>query len=144
MGISLLRLPTDTPWERICVSEDILDSRICDEHLPSKKRTSIAFSNLWLELISFNSSSASFANGGGLLVFPGEEKYCPMEDGVIEGPITTIHMANFRSGAQDHLCLTMAKILGLKTLVDEEVLNIVSQDLFQHDLQLRRFCGHRK
>lgn len=37
-----LSLPTDIPWERICVTEDMMDRRICDERLPAKWQTSIA------------------------------------------------------------------------------------------------------
>ena len=37
-----LSLPTDIPWERICVTEDMMDRRICDRRLPAKWQTSIA------------------------------------------------------------------------------------------------------
>jgi hypothetical protein len=37
-----LSLPTDIPWERICVTEDMMDRRICDERLPAKWQTSLA------------------------------------------------------------------------------------------------------
>lgn len=37
-----LSLPTDIPWERICVTEDMIDRAICDTRLPPKWQTSIA------------------------------------------------------------------------------------------------------
>ena len=37
-----LGLPTDIPWKRICVSEDMLDRILCDEPLPPKWQSSIA------------------------------------------------------------------------------------------------------
>lgn len=37
-----LNLPTDIPWERICVSNDMIDSKICDRKTPKRWRSSIA------------------------------------------------------------------------------------------------------
>lgn len=37
-----LSLPTDIPWERICVTKDMIDRSICDPRLPPKWQTSIA------------------------------------------------------------------------------------------------------
>ncbi len=37
-----LALPTDIPWERICVTEDMIDRAICDARLPPKWQTSLA------------------------------------------------------------------------------------------------------
>ena len=37
-----LNLPTDIPWERVCVTEDMIDPRICDARLPAKWQTSMA------------------------------------------------------------------------------------------------------
>ncbi|MBP6238446.1 MAG: hypothetical protein KA536_20005 [Saprospiraceae bacterium] len=37
-----LNLPTDIPWERICVTEDMIDPIVCDERLPAKWQTSMA------------------------------------------------------------------------------------------------------
>lgn len=37
-----LNLPTDIPWERICVTEDMMDRVVCDERLPAKWQTSLA------------------------------------------------------------------------------------------------------
>lgn len=42
MSTSFLRLPIDIPWERICVSADMLDPRICDREFPPKWQSSIA------------------------------------------------------------------------------------------------------
>jgi hypothetical protein len=37
-----LNLPTDVPWERICVTEDMIDRVVCDARLPAKWQTSLA------------------------------------------------------------------------------------------------------
>lgn len=37
-----LALPTDIPWKRICVSEDMLDRVVCDTTLPAKWQSSVA------------------------------------------------------------------------------------------------------
>ncbi|MCC5930578.1 MAG: hypothetical protein JJU28_15130 [Cyclobacteriaceae bacterium] len=37
-----LNLPTDIPWERICVTEDMIDPVVCDRRLPAKWQTSMA------------------------------------------------------------------------------------------------------
>ena len=37
-----LNIPTDIPWKRICVTEDMLDRRACDARLPPRWKTSIA------------------------------------------------------------------------------------------------------
>ena len=37
-----LNLPTDIPWERICVTEDMIDQVVCDNRLPAKWQTSMA------------------------------------------------------------------------------------------------------
>jgi hypothetical protein len=37
-----LNLPTEIPWERICVTEDMIDPRICDTRMPAKWQTSMS------------------------------------------------------------------------------------------------------
>ena len=37
-----LNLPTDIPWKRICVTEDMVDKKVCDDRLPSKWQSSLA------------------------------------------------------------------------------------------------------
>ena len=37
-----LNLPTDIPWERVCVTEDMIDRSICDGRAPGKWQTSLA------------------------------------------------------------------------------------------------------
>lgn len=37
-----LGLPTDIPWTRVCVSEDMIDRVICDDRLPGKWQSSLA------------------------------------------------------------------------------------------------------
>lgn len=42
MAIIGLNLPTEIPWERICVTKDMLDQGVCDNDRPGKWRSSIA------------------------------------------------------------------------------------------------------
>ena len=89
--------------------------------------------NVWAEPITFDNrgqpnkpiNDQSYANGDGVLFYPGEEKLHPDEDRGIPGPCSTVQLANFRRGLQDHLYLTMARELGLNSLVDEMVKAVV-------------------
>jgi hypothetical protein len=58
-------------------------------------------------------------------MYPGEEKLHPEQDRGIAGPVNTIQLANFRRGLQDHLYLTLARQLGLNSLINEELQAIV-------------------
>ncbi len=42
MSCFKLNLPTDIPWKRICVTEDMIDRVVCDKRLPAKWQTSLA------------------------------------------------------------------------------------------------------
>ena len=83
--------------------------------------------NVWADTVTFDNrgqpnkpiQDQSFANGDGVLMYPGEEKLHPDEDRGIAGPISTIQLANLRRGLQDHLILTMARKLGLNEVVDQ-------------------------
>lgn len=66
-----------------------------------------------------------YINGDGVLMYPGEEKLHPDQDRSIAGPISTIQLANFRRGLQDHLYLTLARQLGLNSLINEELQAVV-------------------
>ena len=37
-----LNLPTDIPWERVCVTEDMVDDAVCDRRFPPKWHSSLA------------------------------------------------------------------------------------------------------
>jgi hypothetical protein len=58
-------------------------------------------------------------------MYPGEERLHPDQDRGIAGPIATVQLANFRRGLQDHQYLSMARSLGLNSVVDEVVTAIV-------------------
>jgi hypothetical protein len=89
--------------------------------------------NVWANPVTFDNrsqpnkprSSQSFANGDGVLMYPGEEKLHVDESRGIAGPCSTIQLANFRRGLQDHQYLTMARQLGLNTLIDEVLQAVV-------------------
>jgi hypothetical protein len=89
--------------------------------------------NVWAETITFDNRRQSnrsiddqgYIHGDGVLVYPGEERLHPEEDRGIAGPIATVQLANFRRGLQDHQYLTMARNLGLGSLVDEVLTAIV-------------------
>lgn len=89
--------------------------------------------NVWANPITFDSRQpggrGSFANGDGVLIYPGEEKLHPEEDRGIAGPCSTIQLANLRRGLQDHQYLTLARKLGQTELVDRLVQRLVPRVL---------------
>ena len=66
-----------------------------------------------------------YINGDGVLMYPGEEKIHPDQDRGIAGPINTVQLANLRRGLQDHLYLTLARRLGLNSIIDEQLQAVV-------------------
>jgi hypothetical protein len=93
--------------------------------------------NVWANSITFDNrgqpnkplADQGYINGDGVLMYPGEEKIHPDEDRGIAGPVSTIQLANFRRGLQDHQYLTMARQRGLNSLI-EEVLKAVVPRVF--------------
>ena len=93
--------------------------------------------NVWLNPVTFDNrgqpnkptNDQNFANGDGVLLYPGEEKLHPEQDRGIAGPISTVQLANLRRGLQDHLYLTMARKLGLDAEV-QAVLQAVAPRVF--------------
>jgi hypothetical protein len=85
--------------------------------------------NVWADSVTFDSRNASgrgdFANGDGVLLYPGTDRLHPDQDRGIEGPISTLRMANLRRGLQDHLYLTLARKAGHEVLVNELLAAIV-------------------
>ncbi len=89
--------------------------------------------NVWADPITFDNRGQprkpipdqGFANGDGVLMYPGEEKVHPEEDRGIAGPCPTMQLANFRRGLQDHQYLTLARKLGLNDLVEETLKAVV-------------------
>lgn len=89
--------------------------------------------NVWVNPITFDNrgqpnkprASQSFANGDGVLMYPGEEEIHKEEDRGVAGPCSTIQLANFRRGLQDHQYLTMARKLGLDKIVAQSLQAIV-------------------
>src|ERR1700730_17203687 len=89
--------------------------------------------NVWANPITFDNrgqpnkplSSQSFANGDGVLMYPGEERLHREEDRGIAGPCATIQLASLRRGLQDHQYLTLARKLGLNALINEVLESVV-------------------
>lgn len=89
--------------------------------------------NVWLNPVTFDNrgqpnkptNDQNFANGDGVLLYPGEEKLHPEQDRGIAGPISTVQLANLRRGLQDHLYLTMARKLGLDAEVEAALQAVV-------------------
>jgi hypothetical protein len=83
--------------------------------------------NVWLNPVTFDNrgepdkptQDQSFANGDGVLFYPGEDILHPDQNRGIAGPCSSVTMANFRRGLQDHLYLTLARERGLESLVQE-------------------------
>ena len=89
--------------------------------------------NVWANSITFDNrkqpnrspDDAGYIHGDGVLAYPGEERLHPEEDRGVPGPISTIQLANFRRGLQDHQYLTLARKLGLNADVDKALQAIV-------------------
>ncbi|MBI3554481.1 MAG: DUF4091 domain-containing protein [Elusimicrobia bacterium] len=88
--------------------------------------------DVWAEPVTFDtrrstdsSDGGSFANGDGVLMYPGEERLHPAQDRGVAGPCSTLQLANLRRGLQDHAYLTLARERGLSALVDEVLRAVV-------------------
>lgn len=82
--------------------------------------------NVWANPITFDNrgqprkpvNSQGWINGDGVLMYPGEDRQYPAEDRGVAGPVSTVQLANFRRGLQDHQYLTLARGLGLNAEVE--------------------------
>ena len=100
---------------------------------PQHQKQGDRIQNVWANPITFDNrgqpnkpiEDQNFANGDGVLFYPGEEKLHPAEDRGIAGPCSTIQLANFRRGLQDHQYLTLARKAGLDPLVHESLEKVV-------------------
>lgn len=89
--------------------------------------------DVWANPITFDNrgqpnkpaADQGYINGDGVLIYPGEEKIHPAEDRGIAGPVSTVQLANFRRGLQDHQYLTMARRLGLNVEVESALRAVV-------------------
>ena len=83
--------------------------------------------DVWQNTITFERRPQynDWANGDGVLTYPGRELLHPGEDRGIDGPISSVRMANFRRGMQDHLYLSMAGKRGQDELINEALEAIV-------------------
>jgi Domain of unknown function (DUF4091) len=89
--------------------------------------------NVWADSITFDNrgqpnkpvNGQGYIHGDGVLIYPGEDRLHPDQDRGVAGPIGTVQLANFRRGLQDHQYLTLARRLGLNTLVEEMLQAIV-------------------
>jgi hypothetical protein len=89
--------------------------------------------NVWSDPITFDNrgqprkpiDDQGYINGDGVLIYPGEEKLHPDEDRGVPGPVSTVQLANFRRGLQDHQYLSMARALGLTKEVAAALTRIV-------------------
>lgn len=89
--------------------------------------------DVWAESITFDNrkqenksiDDQGYIHGDGVVIYPGEERLHPDQDRGVPGPIATVQLANFRRGLQDHQYLTLARTLGLHTVVEEVLTAIV-------------------
>jgi hypothetical protein len=89
--------------------------------------------NVWENPITFDNrgqpnkplDDQGYINGDGVLIYPGEEKLHPDQDRGIAGPVSTVQLANFRRGLQDHQYLAMARALGLNSEVEKALSAVV-------------------
>ena len=99
-----------------------------DQWLHNSQKPTNRLQNVWLNPITFDTRGTpggAFAYGDGVLMYPGTDVQFPDQDRGIAGPVSTIQLANFRRGLQDHLYLSMGRQLGLGVLVDEMVGTLV-------------------
>ncbi|HOC18412.1 MAG TPA: DUF4091 domain-containing protein [Vicinamibacterales bacterium] len=95
--------------------------------------------NVWANPVTFDNrgqpgkEDTGFAYGDGVLIYPGLEVVHPEEDRGIAGPVSTVQLANYRRGLQDHLYLTLARKAGLGDLVDEALRAIVPRVFSEAD-----------
>ena len=85
--------------------------------------------NVWADPVSYKNKGGSWANGDGCLIYPGREVIHSAEDRGIDGPCSSMRMANLRRGAQDHCYLTLARERGFDTAVNEALERIVPRVL---------------
>lgn len=85
--------------------------------------------NVWADPVTYKNKGGSWANGDGCLTYPGREVLHPEEDRGIDGPVSTIVLANIRRGLQDHLYLTLAKQGALDSIIDDALGEIVPRVL---------------
>lgn len=95
-----------------------------DHWLHNSQKPGNRLQNVWANPVTFDTRTApgaagDFAYGDGVLMYPGTDVQFPDQDRGIQGPVSTIQLANFRRGLEDHLYLTMARALGLNATVDE-------------------------
>ena len=87
--------------------------------------------DVWASPITFdnrgqpNKEDFGTLNGDGVLFYPGEEKLHPAQDRGIAGPVSTIQLASFRRGLQDHQYLTLARKLGLRDVLEASLRAVV-------------------
>jgi len=89
--------------------------------------------NVWADPVTFDNrkqerkgpEDKGFINGDGVLIYPGQDRLHPEQDRGINGPVSTIQLANFRRGLQDHQYLTLARKLGLDAEVGAALKAIV-------------------
>lgn len=99
----------------------------------SQKRVGDRNQNVWAESITFDNRAQpdkaiddqGYIHGDGVLLYPGEERVHPEEDRGLAGPVSTVQLANFRRGLQDHQYLTLARDLGLDREVRDALETIV-------------------
>jgi hypothetical protein len=85
--------------------------------------------DVWAEPITFDSRKPNgrgeFANGDGVLIYPGTDVLHPAQDRGIPGPIASMQLANLRRGLQDHMYLTLARKAGHTAAVDAALAAVV-------------------
>ncbi|HKG12647.1 MAG TPA: hypothetical protein VKB12_04890 [Pyrinomonadaceae bacterium] len=89
--------------------------------------------DVWANPVTFDNrgqpnkpaADQGYINGDGVLIYPGEEKVHPAEDRGVAGPVSTVQLANFRRGLQDHQYLTTARKLGLGPEVESALRAVV-------------------
>jgi hypothetical protein len=82
--------------------------------------------NVFSNPLTFN----NLVNGGGILLYPGQDNVYPEEDRNLSGPLSSIRAKNWRRGAQDFEYLWLAKQAGLEAEVKPILDNCVPTALW--------------
>jgi hypothetical protein len=135
LGIVAIDAPAADPrsvaWAAFKADIPVFFSWHGDHWLHNRQKQGERRQNVWANPITFDNrgqphkNDTGFAYGDGVLIYPGLERLHPAEDRGIAGPISTVQLANYRRGVQDHLYLTLARNAGLEKEVNEALRALV-------------------
>jgi hypothetical protein len=135
LGVVAIDAPAADPrsvmWAAFKADIPVFFSWHGDHWLHNHQKQGERRQDVWANPITFDNrgqphkKDTGYAYGDGVLFYPGLERLHPEEDRGIAGPISTVQLANYRRGIQDHLYLTLARKAGLEKDVNEALQALV-------------------